>query len=111
MTYCLCLTLFMVGVFCILRKRSLIKIIIGIGIMEYSVNLFFVLAGYRSGGRAPIFASDQVIQPMVDPLPQAFVSVSIVIGLAMTILLTTLAIRLFDKYKTFDITKINGQKG
>ena len=42
-TYILCLILFSVGLYCILRKRNLIKIIIGIGIMEYSINLFFIL--------------------------------------------------------------------
>ena len=51
--YMLCLVLFFVGVYCILVKRNLIKIIIGISIMEYAVNLFLVLVGYRMRGRAP----------------------------------------------------------
>jgi multisubunit Na+/H+ antiporter MnhC subunit len=94
-----------------LRKRNLIKIIIGIGIMEYAVNLFFVLSGYRMGGRSPIFASDQVIKNMVDPLPQAATLTAIVIGLSLTLLLTTIAIRIYEKYGTFDITKIDKLKG
>lgn len=111
MTYFLCLTLFLVGIFCVLRKRNLIKIIIGIGIIEYAVNLFFVLVGYRSQGRSPIFAADQQIKNMVDPLPQAVVTVSIVVGLAMTVLLVTIALRIYEKFGTFDITKINKLRG
>jgi len=95
----------------VVRKRNLIKIIIGIGIMEYAANLFFVLVGYRKEGRAPIFADDQVIRNMVDPLPQAVVLTSIVIGLSLTLLLVAVAIRVYEKYGTFDITKINKLKG
>ena len=103
--------MFSVGLYCVLRKRNLIKIIIGIGIMEYAVNLFFILSGYRTHGRSPIFAPDQVIKNMVDPLPQAVVSTTIVIGLALTLLLVAIAIRIYEKYGTFDITKINKLKG
>ncbi len=109
--YIMCLALFSVGLYCVLRKRNLIKIIIGIGIMEYAANLFFVLVGYRAQGRAPIYAHDQVIEKMVDPLPQAVVLTSIVIALAVTLLLVTIAMRIYEKYGTFDITKIDKLKG
>lgn len=110
-SYVLCLVLFVIGLYCVVRKRNLIKIIIGIGIMEYAVNLFFVLLGYRAHGRSPIFAADQAVKNMVDPLPQAIVLTSIVIGLSLTLLLVAMAIRIYDRYGTFDITKINKLKG
>ena len=79
--------------------------------MEYAVNLFFILIGYRFEGRSPIFAHDQAVQNMVDPLPQAVVMTSIVLGLSVTLLLIAIAIKIYDRYKTFDITKINKLKG
>lgn len=109
--YILCLVLFSIGLYCILRKRNIIKIIIGIGIIEYAANLFFVLVGYRREGRAPIFSADQPIQNMVDPLPQTVVLTSIVIGLAVMLMLVAMAIRIYEKYGTFDITKINRLRG
>lgn len=109
--YPLCLVLFAVGVYCLAVKRNLIKIVIGIGIMEYAVNLFFVLIGYRLRGRSPIESPDQVVTDMVDPLPQALVLTAIVIGLATTALLVAAAIRLYEKYGTFDITKIRKLRG
>lgn len=109
--YLLCLTLFSVGLYCIIRKRNIIKIIIGLGIIEYAVNLFFILVGYRAKGRAPILAKGQQILNMVDPLPQALVLTSIVIGLAVTALLVAIAIRIYEKYGTFDITRIRRLKG
>lgn len=109
--YILCLVLFSIGLYCVLRKRNIIKIIIGIGIIEYAVNLFLALVGYRTKARSPIFAKDQVIERMVDPLPQALVLTSIVIGLAVTALMVAIAIKIYSKYGTFDITKINKLKG
>ena len=109
--YFLDLILFCVGLYCILRKRNLIKIIIGIIIVEYSVNLFLILLGYRMNARAPIFSPDQVIAQMVDPLPQALVLTAIVIGLATTALMVAIAIRIYEKYGTFDITKIRRLRG
>lgn len=109
--YILCLVLFCIGLYCVLRKRNIIKIVIGLGIIEYAVNLFFVLVGYRTQGRAPILAKSQEIVNMVDPLPQALVLTAIVIGLAVTALIVAIAIRLYEKYGTFDITKIRRLKG
>lgn len=109
--YMLCLVLFCVGLYCVLRKRNLIKIIIGIGIMEYAVNLFFVLIGYRAHSGSPILAPDQTMANMVDPLPQAVVLTSIVLGLSAMLVLIAIAIRIYDKYGTFDITRINKLNG
>jgi len=109
--YLLCLILFCCGLYCILRKRNIIKIILGIIIAEYAVNLFFILVAYRIEGRSPILSSEVEIVNMVDPLPQALVLTAIVIGLATTALMVALAMRIYEKYKTFDITKIKELRG
>lgn len=109
--YFMCLILFMVGLYCILRKRNIIKIAIGIMIAEYAVNLFLILVGYRMEGRSPIYAPDQEILNMVDPLPQALAMTSIVIGLAIMAVLVAIAIRIYEKFGTFDVTKINSLRG
>ena len=109
--YLLCLVLFCIGLYCVLRKRNIIKIIVGIIIAEYAVNLFFILVAYRMEGRAPIFSADVRIINMVDPLPHALVLTAIVIGLATTALLVAIAMRIYEKYGTFDITKIRELRG
>ena len=93
--YMLCLVLFSIGLYCVLRKRNIIKIILGIGIMEYAVNLFFILTGYVKEGRSPIFASDHTMSKIVDPLTQTVVLTAIVIGLALTLLLVAMAIKIY----------------
>jgi len=109
--YLLCLVLFCQGIYCIVRKRNVIKMIVGIIILEYAVNLFFILTAYRVEGRAPIFSTKADIMNMVDPLPHALVLTSIVIGLASTALLVAIAMRIYEKYGTFDITKIRELRG
>ena len=71
--YLLCLALFSCGIYCVLRKRNIIKIIIGVIITEYAAHLFFILTAYRVNGRAPIYSTGAYIRDMVDPLPHALV--------------------------------------
>ena len=111
MTYLLCMVLFCIGLYCVIVKRNLIKIIIGISIIDYSLYLFLVLIGYRMSGRSPIHSPTQEIGHMVDPLPQALVLTAIVIGLAVLALMISIAVRLYEKYGTFDITEIRKLRG
>jgi multisubunit Na+/H+ antiporter MnhC subunit len=62
-------------------------------------------------GRAPILSSKAEIVNMVDPLPHALVLTAIVIGLATTAVLVAIAMRIYEKYGTFDITKIRELRG
>lgn len=109
--YLFCLVLFCVGIYGVLGKRNLVKIIVGLIIAENAVNLFFILVGYRLNGRAPILSPDAPITQMVDPIPQALVLTAIVIGLATTALMVALAMRLYGKYGTYDIAKIRELRG
>jgi multisubunit Na+/H+ antiporter MnhC subunit len=111
MIYFLCLVLFCVGIYGVLSKRNIIRMILGLIIAEHAVNLFFILVGYRSNGRAPILSADASIVQMVDPLPQALVLTAIVIGLATTALLVALAMRLYGKYGTYDVARIRELRG
>jgi len=115
MIYSLCFVLFVIGLYCALTKKNTVKIVIGLSIMEYGVNLFFVLVGYRRRGGAPIIGKadslTQFLSQAVDPLPQALVLTSIVIGLGVTALSLSLCIRLYEKYGTFDITEMRRLKG
>lgn len=122
MLYALCFLLFMIGLYCAVVKKNMIKIVIGIMIMEYAVNLFLIMLGYRIGGVAPIVTRDQLgstlgqvlptfINTSVDPLPQALVLTAIVISLGSLALMISICIRIYQRYGTFDITEIRRLKG
>lgn len=109
--YILCFVLFLVGLYGIFTRRNLVKIVISKSIMELSIFLTLVLIGYIDLGLAPIVTPDTPDQIYVDPLPQAIVLTAIVIGLATTAMLMAIAIRLYRKYKTFDVREIKNLRG
>ncbi len=122
MLYALCFLLFMIGLYCAVVKKNMVKIVIGIMVMEYAVNLFLIMLGYRAGGIAPIVTRDQLsstlgqvlpafISSSVDPLPQALVLTAIVISLGSLALMISICIRTYQRYGTFDITEIRRLKG
>lgn len=109
--YILCFILFLVGLYGVLTQKNVIKIVIGLSFMEFSVFLFLTLIGFIEGGAAPILIKDANPDLFVDPLPQAMVLTAIVISLATNAMLLTIAVRLYKKYGTFDIRRINQLKG
>lgn len=110
--YLLCALLFAMGLYGVLVKRNLIKIIIGLTIMEYAIFLFFAVIGYVEEGKPPIIIEGlEKGVAFVDPLPQVLVLTAIVIGLATTALIVSIAVRIYEKYGTFDIRQINKLRG
>jgi multicomponent Na+:H+ antiporter subunit C len=110
--YILCSIILLLGVYAVVAKKNLIKIVIGLLIIEYAVNLMLVLVGYKAGGEAPILTeAGQQTANFVDPLPQALIVTSIVIGLGLTAMVVALCIRLYEKYGTFDVLLIRRLRG
>jgi multisubunit Na+/H+ antiporter MnhC subunit len=109
--YLLCFGLFLVGLYGVITRRNLVKIVISLSVMEFSVFLFLALIGYVDGGSAPIVDPANPDIAYVDPLPQAMVLTAIVIGLATTAMLMSVIIRLYRKYKTLDIREIKNLRG
>jgi len=100
-----------IGLCIILIKRNLIKVIIGLSILDTGVNLFLISVGYISKGTAPIFSKPGLDSArMVDPVPQALVLTAIVIGVAVLALALSLAIRLYHHYGTLNLRKIKEQR-
>ena len=115
MIYALCLVLIFVGVYGVVVKKNVVKIVLGLAIVDYGTNLLFILIGYRNGGSAPIVDRTTDLTKFagqaVDPIPQALVLTSIVIGLGVTAMLVALCIRLYERYGTFDVTEMRRLKG
>jgi len=103
--------LIFIGLYVILTKHNLIKVIIGLGILDTGVNLFLISVGYITEGTAPIFSGPDIdTEHMVDPVPQALVLTAIVIGVAVLALALSLAIRLYQHYGTLNLRKMKGQR-
>jgi len=109
-----------IGLYAVLFKRNLVKMVIGITIIESGVNLFLITLGYRwfgeAGGVAPIFTSapseaiENAPESMVLPVPQALTLTSIVIGVAVLALMLSLIMHIYKHYGTLDVRKIRRLK-
>ena len=72
--------------------------------MDTGIHLLIVSIGYIKGGTAPIM--DNAVTSgtqVVDPVPSALVLTAIVIGLAITALMLTYAIKLFELKGSLEI--------
>ena len=75
------------AVWLILRPRTF-QVIIGLSMITYAVNMFLLVMGRLRIGAPPVLATTSGVIPAdyADPLPQALVLTSIVIGFSMTAL-------------------------
>jgi multicomponent Na+:H+ antiporter subunit C len=117
LVYALCLALMAIGIYAMVAKKNVVKIIIGLMVTEYAVNMLLVVIGWRTAGVPPILAEasaagrPEFLGHALDPLAQALIMVSIIVSLAVLLVAVALAIRIYQKYGTFDITEIRKLKG
>ncbi len=97
--------LIVIGLYTVIFKKNLIKMIMGITIMENGVNLFLISLAYRKGGAAPIWTSAPSTD-MVMPTAHALTLTSIVIGLATTALMLAFVMMIKKHYGTIDSDKV-----
>ncbi len=113
--YIVSVLLIVLGLYVICTKRQLIKIVIGMGIMDYGINLLIVSIGFHEGGTAPIYSLGDIINGnvsfFVDPIPQALTLTSIVIGACVDAMALALVIILKKRYRTTDADEIRRLKG
>ncbi len=99
-----------IALYIIISQRNLIKLVMGIVILESGVNLFLITLGYREAGIAPIYtnAPEGV---MVLPVPQALTLTSIVIGIATTALMLSMIMLIYRHSGDIDSEKSRKMKG
>ena len=93
-----------IGLYTVLFKKNLIKMIMGITLMENGANLFLITIAYRKDGFAPIWTSTEAesASEMVLPTAHALTLTSIVIGLATTALMLSFIMMIYKHYKTIN---------
>ena len=85
------------GIYGVVVKKNLIKVIIGISLMVQAVALLLLSLGYAEGERQGLF--------------QTIGLITLIGGLAVVSLMIVTAVRLYEKYGTFDISEIRRLRG
>lgn len=91
--------LFFIGLYGLVARRSIIKTILSLWIMESAVILYFLTANHAPGAVPPIqpLPAGAVI---ADPLPQALTITAIVIGISVTAVSLSMLLYLYHKIGT-----------
>ena len=107
--YIAVVALILIGLYAVIFKRNLIKIVIGITLIESGVNLFLITLAFREDSVAPIYrGSGSRIMSL--PVPHALTLTSIVIGVAVLALMLSLVVHMYRHYGTLDARKIGREE-
>ncbi len=82
-------------------SRHLVRLLLGLSLLTTAVNLMLFQAGRIRSVQPPLISegSDRLYDS-ADPLPQALVLTAIVIGFALSVILTVLALRAYRGHGT-----------
>jgi multicomponent Na+:H+ antiporter subunit C len=99
--------LFTVAVYLMLSK-SLLRIIIGTGLLSHGVNLLVITMGGLKRGAPPLLGEHA--KNYVDPLPQALILTAIVISFGVTSLFLVMAYRSYQELGTDNMDRLRGKE-
>jgi len=106
--YILSFFLVILGFYCVLSYRNLIKVICGLSISGYGVNLLLVQIGYIEGASSPV---PPIGATVVDPLLQALIITAIVIEFGLMMLILSISIRIYRETGDMDISLLRRLRG
>ncbi len=100
-------TLFATGLYMVLR-RSLIKILIGLLLLGYAVNLLLFGSARLVPGKPPLIppATMGTISEYADPVPQALILTAIVISFGVTAFAIVLMRQVYQEVGSDDLNEI-----
>jgi multicomponent Na+:H+ antiporter subunit C len=102
--------LFFIGFLGLITSRNIVKSIIFMLVMQTAVIMFWLFLSARTGQRPPIFDAGEIeymtylpyIADVADPLPQALMITTIIIGICVIAVNIVMLNTLFRKYDTSD---------
>lgn len=100
-------SLYAAGVYMI-RRRSLVKLIIGLALVGHASNMLIFSMGDLVRGNPPFIPEGFTVPvaPYADPLPQALILTAIVIGFGAQAFAIVLIKRVYQRIGTDDIDQL-----
>lgn len=92
------LLLILTGLAGVILADNLIKKIMALSILNSALVILFVWAGSLSGSEPPLLL--QGVRDIVDPLPQAVMLTTIVIGICVTAVALAIVLRIYANWGT-----------
>jgi multicomponent Na+:H+ antiporter subunit C len=90
----------------LMLSKSILRIIIGTGLLSHGAHLLILTMGGLKNGAAPLLGEHA--KWYVDPLPQALILTAIVISFGVTSFFLVLAYRSYQELGTDDMDQLRG---
>ena len=101
--------LFFIGLYGLMTKKTIVKTIMSISVMEAGIYLYYITINYTPYSVPPIGDLEGV--NYVDPVPSALMITAIVIGIGVTAIGLTMFMHYKQKHGITHWTRYRGQLG
>lgn len=106
--YWIVIFLMMAGLYMVIARANLVKKMVGLGVFQAAVFIFYLTMGKVAGGTAPIIIpGDRVYS---NPLPHVLILTAIVVGVATLALGLALIVRIKEAYGSIEEDEIDEQE-
>jgi multicomponent Na+:H+ antiporter subunit C len=109
--YLVAVWLLLVGLYGVVTSRHLVHLVLCLSVAQASTYVLLLGVGYRSGGRAPIFADLPPGTPVVDPVVQALTLTDVVVQATVTAVLLALTVQAVKRFGTSDPRDLGALRG
>lgn len=109
--YLLAAWIFLIGLYGIVSSRNLIHLVVCVSVCQSATYVLLLAVGYRKGGTAPVFADVPASRRVVDPVVQSLTLTDLVVAVAVSALLLSLALKVYDHHESLDPAEVGELRG
>lgn len=109
--YWIVVVLMMTGLWIVIAHANLVKKIVGLGVFQASVFIFYISTAKLDGGTAPIVTDLAAVGATgySNPLPHVLILTAIVVGVAVTAVGLALVVRIKEAYGSIEEDEIQAK--
>jgi len=110
--YWIYIIIMMIGLYAMLAKNNLVKKVIGMGIFQTGIIIFYVSVGAKKDGNIPIVehatSGHQAINILdyTNPLPHVLMLTAIVVSVGTLGVALAIALRIYNRYQSLEEDEI-----
>lgn len=104
--YWIYILLMMIGFYAVIAKPNLVKKIMGLGLFQTGIFLFYISLGKVEGGTAPVHMPAAAEVSYSNPLPHALILTAIVVAVSTLAVALAVIVNIKQAYGTIEADEI-----
>lgn len=107
LNYWVVIILMMAGLWVVVAQDNLVKKLVGLGLFQTSVFIFYISLGKLADGAPPIIDPASPVGAYSNPLPHVLILTAIVVAVATTAVGLGLVVRIHQAYRSIEEDEIH----